>query len=161
VLLFVILFFVYPLKFVMGALSERILSHAGFPDPKAPNIFAEPHAGLLMMTYGLGWFAVFGVFALLYRHAYSKRQELQLSELEEFDTRQTLNAMMGSSAAGIVIACINLTGYLMPPGATADRVVWILLFLVIALVTSFARTRRRARAERRRMVASLRTAVEA
>ncbi|MEO7086669.1 MAG: TMEM175 family protein, partial [Gemmatimonadaceae bacterium] len=161
VLLFVILFFIYPLKFVMGALFERILSHAGFPDPNAVNIFKEPHADLLMMTYGIGWFAVFAVFALMYRHAYSKRDELQLSEIEEFDTRQTLTAMVGSSIAGIVIAGINLAGYLMPEGKAADRVAWILLAIVVVLAVTFGRTRRRARAERRRMIAGLRTAVEA
>ena len=70
VLLFVILFFVYPLKFVFTAIMERVLAHAGFPDPSAPNIFKDEHAPLLMLTYALGWSAVFGVFALLHRHAY-------------------------------------------------------------------------------------------
>ena len=41
----------------------------------------------LMIIFNLGYLAVFGVFVLLYWHAYRKRASLDLNELEEFDTR--------------------------------------------------------------------------
>jgi hypothetical protein len=40
----------------------------------------------LMVIFGVGYLAVFGVFVLLYSHAYRKRDELQLDKLEVFDT---------------------------------------------------------------------------
>ena len=37
--------------------------------------------------YGLGFFVLFCLFALLYRHAYKKRAELGLTPLEVFDVK--------------------------------------------------------------------------
>jgi hypothetical protein len=47
-------------------------------------------ARALLIIYGLGFAAVFGVFTLLYLYAYRKRQALELNELECHRTRQSL-----------------------------------------------------------------------
>jgi uncharacterized membrane protein len=79
VLLFIVLFYVYPLKFLWTNLlgGER----AGFS-------LAEGR--MLLVVYGLGGAAVFLVFVLLYRHAWRLRDELDLSPLERFDTRSAI-----------------------------------------------------------------------
>ena len=40
----------------------------------------------LMIIYGLGAFAVFIILMLMYRYAYKQADELELTELERFDT---------------------------------------------------------------------------
>jgi len=58
----------------------------------------------LMTIFDLGYLAVFGVFVLLFWHAYRKREALELNELERFDTRQT----MLESALNCGIAVVSL-----------------------------------------------------
>jgi uncharacterized membrane protein len=93
VLLFVVLFYVYPLKFVWTLLvnmalgvDNRVLSPAG--EMVAPVLGNQ--MGQLMIVFSLGYVAVFTVFALLYFRAYTKRGELKLNRLEVFDTRTEL-----------------------------------------------------------------------
>ena len=58
----------------------------------------------LMTIFNLGYLAVFGVFVLLFWHAYSKSEVLELNELERFDTRET----MLESALNCGIAIVSL-----------------------------------------------------
>jgi len=58
----------------------------------------------LMTIFNLGYLAVFGVFVLLFWHAYRKREALDLNELERFDTRESIQ----ESALNCGIAIISL-----------------------------------------------------
>jgi uncharacterized membrane protein len=88
-LLFVILFYVYPLKymftlFTMGILGQRV--HI----PPGGETF-------LFTIYGIGVTAVFWILAALYHHAWKCRDELQLNEVEQIDTLESVydNFFMG------------------------------------------------------------------
>src|ERR1700704_6556992 len=105
VLLFVILFYVYPLKFVFTLLVNGFTG--GHGDIALPNGTVEhmvensDQIAKLMVIFGAGYIAVFGVFVLLYWHAYRQRAALDLNELEVFDTRVdvqecALNVAIGS-----------------------------------------------------------------
>ncbi len=91
VLLFVVLFYVYPLKFVFTLMVNVFTGGGG--DFVLPNgtvehmITSSDQMAKLMRIFGAGYIAVFGVFVLLYWHAYRKRDDLDLNELEIFDTR--------------------------------------------------------------------------
>jgi uncharacterized membrane protein len=107
--LFLILFFVFPLKFILGTMMGRLLG-AGktirLPNGAVERVIAPGHLPVLMTIYGLGFTAISLIFALLYAHAYRKRHELDLNELEVFDTRRTLEAslhtvVMGSFIVGV------------------------------------------------------------
>jgi uncharacterized membrane protein len=76
-LLFFVLFYVYPLKFLFMAMFERSEIEA-----------AEARA--LYMIWSLGYAAVFAVFALLYLHAWRIRAQLELTPLETIRTRVSL-----------------------------------------------------------------------
>ncbi len=92
-LLFVVLFYVYPLKFLFTALVERIFfghNEVRLPNGNVVAMIEYDQMGTLMLVFGAGYFAVFLVFVLLYLHAYRKRHELQLSEIEIFDTRTSI-----------------------------------------------------------------------
>jgi uncharacterized membrane protein len=159
VLLFVILFFIYPLKFVFGTAVERILLHAGFPGMTDVQPLHGSGITLLFVAFSLGWMAVLGVFALLYRHAYSLRDQLELSPLEILDTEQSVWRCQVMLIPGLITAVMNLVVYFRP--GLQDPVAYggLTLLVLIALVT-----RRRVRGfkrQRNEVLASLRRAVEA
>jgi uncharacterized membrane protein len=158
VLLFVVLFFVYPLKYVFTSIMERVLAHAGFPDPAAPNLLKDQHAILLLVIYALGWMAVCGVFAQLHRHAYGKREELKLTPVEEFDTRMSVRTHTFNATIGLMLAAVNLTNYLLRSNKYGETVSVATTSVLLAIIALFIRWRRRARGERRDLVASFKAA---
>jgi len=105
VLLFVVLFYVYPLKFLFTSLVDRMMG--GHNEVRLPNgavaaVFEPGQTGTLMLIFGAGYFAVFAVFVLLYAHAYRKRHELQLNAFEVFDTRNDIQANMLNCLIAVV-----------------------------------------------------------
>jgi hypothetical protein len=159
VLLFVILFFIYPLKFVFGTLVERILLHAGFPGMTDVQPLGGPGIRLLFIAFGLGWVAVLGVFALLYRHAYSLREQLDLSSIELLDTRATMWRCQVAVIPGLVSALMNALVYLKP--AWTDSVSYVGVALIALVFVAVRRQRSLQRERRKEAVASLRQAAEA
>ena len=107
-LLFVVLFYVYPLKFLFSFLIDRFTGGHGevrLPNGNvAPMLESDNQFASLMVIFDLGYLAVFGVFVLLFWHAYRKRQELELNELERFDTRESIQ----ESALNCGVAVISL-----------------------------------------------------
>lgn len=107
-LLFVVLFYVYPLKFLFTFLVDRALG--GHGEVRLPNgnvvpmIESNEQMASLMTIFNLGYVAVFGVFVLLFWHAYRKREALELNELERFDTRESIL----ESALNCGIAVVSL-----------------------------------------------------
>ena len=98
-LLFVVLFYVYPLKFVwtfivnaLLGLGTTVQTAAGHAEP----VVRGEQIPMMLVVYGAGFAAVFAIFALLYLHAYRKRDLLELNKLECFDTWSELqeNALM-------------------------------------------------------------------
>lgn len=88
-LIFQILVYVYPLKFLTRYLFEAVvLIFQGrindilimYPDASSNSI------GFLMVFYGLGGASIFLTLAWLYHYAYSKREDLELNEYEIYTT---------------------------------------------------------------------------
>jgi hypothetical protein len=108
-LLFVVLFYVYPLKFLFSFLIDRFTG--GHGEVRLPNgnvvamIENYDQMASLMTIFNLGYLAVFGVFVLLFWHAYRKREVLELNELERFDTRESIQ----ESALNCGIALLSLS----------------------------------------------------
>lgn len=100
VLLFIVLFYVYPLKYLW---SHVTIGGAG-------SSFSASEARVLMEIYGLGGAAVFLIFVLLYRHAWQLRDELTLNDIERYDTRQAIidNALMAAVPAISVLLAATL-----------------------------------------------------
>jgi uncharacterized membrane protein len=107
-LLFVVLFFVYPLKFLFAYLvrafageSLLVAVQGGVLEP----MIRQEQTATLMLYYGAGYVAVFGIFLLLYVHVYRRRGELELAALEAFDTR----AGVRENAVNVVIGLLSVT----------------------------------------------------
>jgi uncharacterized membrane protein len=107
-LLFVVLFYVYPLKFVFTFLVSMFTGHKG--EVRLPNgttiamVENADQVARLMVIFSVGYLAVFGLFVLLYWHAYRKREKLELNELEVFDTRTDIR----ESALNVAIAALSI-----------------------------------------------------
>ncbi|MEO6326604.1 MAG: TMEM175 family protein [Thermoanaerobaculia bacterium] len=110
-LLFVVLFYVYPLKFLftylVNALSGASLQ-VELANGHVERMVGDGEAGKLMVIYGIGYCAVFGVFLLLYVHALRQASALELTELERFDTKQsilenTYNILIGLASLAVVL----------------------------------------------------------
>jgi hypothetical protein len=108
-LIFTVLFFVYPLKFFFGYIGESLWYRLGYPDKQALSLLVESRARMpeLILAYGIGWCVVFLVFSFMYAHAYSKRDELQLTAVEEFDTRESVLGARGSAFVGLMAGVTN------------------------------------------------------
>ena len=110
VLIFVVLFFVYPLKFlftvVVGGFSGGVL--ATHPVEEALQVSQVP---TLMVIYSLGFSAVATVFALLYRYAYKQRKDLALNEYECLRTRHAVINQVAMLILGLIVA---ITALLLP-----------------------------------------------
>lgn len=99
-LLFVVLFYAYPLKFVLTRLIGGL---TGYGLPAGDREFASLSAAdarLLMVAYSAGFVAVFAILALFYWNALRQRQRLGLGRLEVFDARAGARAHLLSVAIG-------------------------------------------------------------
>ncbi len=113
VLLFVVLFYIYPLKFLFSLLVNAWM---GIPpvfhraDGAEIPVIEGYQLPTLMLVYGAGFLAISLVFALLFWHAYRKRGELGLNALETLDTRISIGYAFINSAVGIVSILIAVLG---------------------------------------------------
>ncbi len=89
VLLFLVLFYVYPLKFLSSMFVGMITgSHGPTVQPDGSEVWPIQLAQIpeLMMIYGLGYALIFLVFGLLYANAYRQRNALGLNAAERVFT---------------------------------------------------------------------------
>jgi hypothetical protein len=99
-LLFVVLLYVYPLKFMFDSLFARFV-----PRIKPPQPLELWELANTVSIYSVGFIAIFVLFALLYRHALSRRHELALSDLEVFDARTNVaHHLISASVGGLSLA---------------------------------------------------------
>jgi hypothetical protein len=105
-LLFVVLFYVYPLKFLFGVAFG--VGGVSVQQGDVPSLF---------LIYGIGFAGVSLVLALLYIHAYRKSEELGLSEWERFVTRVSVGDHLGTMTIGLVSAGL---AQVVPSPATAS-----------------------------------------
>ena len=118
ILLFCMLFYVYPLKFLF-TLAIQTPQHPTFSDPLQLRE--------LMVIYGAGFCAIYICIVLLYANAWRQRAALGLNPLERTLTLSYMTGYLGSVLAGalcIVVAC------LLPP-QRAGLAGWI--FFVIGI----------------------------
>ena len=102
-LLFVVLFYVYPLKFLFTAAFSffiPVMSHRLEVTPaELARIFA---------IYAAGYVVLFGMFGMLYLQAYRKRDQLGLTPLEVLDVRDSGGAHLVSAGVGVLAALVAL-----------------------------------------------------
>ncbi len=99
VMLFLVLFYVYPLKFLFNISVTGLLFGAG-----PPVSINGSQLSMLLMIYGLDSSRVYLAMTLLYLHAWRLRDALELTELEKFDTRYIIRRLLTLCAVGLIAA---------------------------------------------------------
>lgn len=101
VLLFLVLVYVYPLKFLFQVLYKLFMAGITSDDEKIKYLFSEvikrEDAQELMIIYGLGGAAVFILLAIMYWVAHNRKKPLGLSKIELYHTKTSIydNLVMG------------------------------------------------------------------
>jgi uncharacterized membrane protein len=96
-----VLFFVYPLKFLFTLLTVQLF---GIEMHDAPHLDDYHQGQVIYLIYGLGFAGVWGLYAALYAYALSKKEELQLNELEVIRTRDSL----GENLVYVVVCALSI-----------------------------------------------------
>lgn len=108
-LLFVVLFYIYPLKFMFDSMFGQFFTSAE-PGTRAIVPMTLRQLANASAIYALGFIVLFAMFALLYRHAYARRSVLGLTRLDEFDVRMYAGHHLVSVAVGIVALLVATLG---------------------------------------------------
>jgi len=147
-LLIVALFFVYPLKFIISFLLSYtkfiILILLGLEYDKAAFIElvtlinSWEKLPLIMIIYSSGYFAIILCFALLYRHAYANKEELEFSDMEEAYTHSTLTKYWIQCGVSLLSIAIALGAYFSPMPSLAI-LAGVVYFLIGPLIYVFSK----------------------
>jgi uncharacterized membrane protein len=141
-LLFLVVLFVYPLKFVSTLLFAPWMGlnlSVRRPDGSLVAPIQPGQEPAMMIIFGMGYAAVFIVFALLHVHALRRARQLGLDELERVDTHEHLRENLINAASGIVsIVVAAATKSLAKSGA-----VYLISAIALAASTVWSASRRR------------------
>ena len=134
VMLFLVLFYVYPLKFLFN-FSITSLFFGGSAQPVS---MTRLQFSTLLVIYGLGFAAVYFAMTMLYVHAYRLRDALKLTELEKFDTRYQIFRLITLVAFGLIAALLAR----IPVLRSWSSLVYLLLFPILRTSRVIHRRRR-------------------
>jgi uncharacterized membrane protein len=113
VLLFVVLFYVYPLKFLFTLTLIILTRRSAQPSEHAQVIIYLNQIPTLIVIFCIGFIAVATVFGLLYSYALRKRVQLDLSEYELVVTRGKIADCVVIALTGVITV---VTAVLLPLG---------------------------------------------
>lgn len=118
--LFMLLLYVYPLKYLFNILGSALWL-------KVRSLFGEPSEAVklkieqlnssnfggdqwqdLMVLYGVGIAVIYLLFMAMYYHAYRQREELELNELEVYETRERMFSYIVLAGIPIISVLIAL-----------------------------------------------------
>jgi uncharacterized membrane protein len=137
-LVFTVLVYVYPLRFMFALMVTWFGRLGGVPLNGGATIRDVGDVNRLFALYGVGFTAMSAAILLLYVHAWSRRDDLELDDNERFITRSTIGAWGILASAGILS---TITSLLIPahwPGAAG----WIYALLGPLMPLYGARMRR-------------------
>jgi uncharacterized membrane protein len=99
VLLFIVVFYAYPMKFMFTRLISGTILGVG---PGIDQGMSLTSGRILMISYSAGFVALFGTFMLLHWNALRQRQPLKLDALGVYDARASMRRHFISVAIGLV-----------------------------------------------------------
>ncbi len=132
-LVFTVLVFVYPLRFMMNALVSAMANSVGLsigPDMHTLGIVGVRDANQMFVIYGIGFMTMSIAIALLNLHAWRHRESLELTASERTETRVELATWAVLSAAGLLS---TLTAALFPDSIPVAGWPYCLLGIVLPL----------------------------
>lgn len=113
ILLFLVLFYVYPLKFLFTLAVDQLMGRGDTvtlaTGAVVPRIGLD-QSPLLLAIYGAGYLAVSLTFAILYAYAYRLREALALDRAEAIETRAGVERHLLMGGVGILSILVALFG---------------------------------------------------
>ena len=103
ILLILVLFYVYPLKFLFSLLFGMITNIDFFHDATAKGevVLTQQQFPQLVMVYSAGYAAIWLIFYWMYRHAWKFRKYLHLTPYETEDTLKQLRGALMNMLIGV------------------------------------------------------------
>ncbi|HYV93565.1 MAG TPA: TMEM175 family protein [Chitinophagales bacterium] len=134
ILIFVVLFYVYPLKFLFSLLTTgNVVNQDGTEVHRISFVYEVKQ---LMLVYSAGFAAVYLMLFFLFLHAWNKRTELSLNNVELFNLKTEMFMNIIVSGFGVVVM---LTALLLSDEYAGNSWIW---FLFIGPVVSVFYSRR-------------------
>ncbi len=125
-LLAMVLFSVYPLKFLVFSISDAI-GHRHEYSLKVEDFYA------LILVYNGGVAGIFSLLALMYCNAYFRRKELNLTPVEIFDTKSHLYSHLFPASVAVFVILVATFGgkyrYISMAGWNLMATLWIFDFV--------------------------------
>jgi uncharacterized membrane protein len=129
-LLFTVLFYVYPLKFLFNLITIQVLAPGAVADEThklVPVFSAAWQIRELMVVYGAGFAATYFLLAALYWNAWLQRDLLHLNKLERTLTLTYMWDLFGVACVGLLCGGVAM----IIPARQAGNAGWI--FFVIGI----------------------------
>lgn len=147
ILLFLILFYVYPLKFLFKILytifAGIFTGNTSLIEELFQSSIQPEQTGNLMVIYGLGAASIFFVLTLMYGYAGKISDELELSALEKFETNDSIFYNLAST----IIPLISVLTAVIIPGRLGFTLSGFTYFLFppTMIIFSILRNKRKAK----------------
>lgn len=136
ILLFLVLVFVYPLKFLFTFLFD-LFNALAFNDRETINyllktVIRQDELNMLMVVYGLGAASIFLALAWLYGTALNRKKDLALTKIELFYTKTSFyhNLIMASVPLLSIIIAIVSVGQTVQRFSIAGFIYWLYPFIL-------------------------------
>jgi uncharacterized membrane protein len=127
--LFMVLLFVYPLKFLFA-----------FATSDSASVFSSPEQQThLMIIYGAGYAAIELLYAAMYGRAWQRRRHLRLNPLEECITASNFWNYIGIASVGLICCAI---AHFLPPNRSGRAGYGFFLLIVWGRIHAFVSKRR-------------------
>jgi uncharacterized membrane protein len=105
-LLFTVLFYVFPLKFLFTLVVNMLLGQPSFEAAYT----REGEGSTLMIVYGVGYIVVFVTFAAMYFNVLRRRASMQLNRLEAFEASAGVVTFLALASVGVLSIAFVLVG---------------------------------------------------
>jgi uncharacterized membrane protein len=149
VLLFVVLFYVYPMKFLWTMLAQvlsggpmDVVGSSGTLEP----ILQRHDSASLLRVYSVGFTAIFICLAFLYLRAYWSRRRLGMNDLEVFDTKSGVWENFGVASIGVLVILLTT---ILPPTYAGIAGLFYMFIGVVKWIHGHQHIKRRQRLEAR------------
>lgn len=123
ILLFLVLFYVYPLKFLFAAVTGALEGKA---------IGTRDDAVTLFTIYGLGFAGIFLLFVFLYLHALRLKDQLKLTPAEILSTKMLLYMYVAYVGIGVLSTIVAIVT---PEGMNVGYAGWVYFLIGPASAT--------------------------
>jgi uncharacterized membrane protein len=146
ILLFQIVFYMFPLKFLFILSTRSMLGGSlmvAVPGNGLVSMIETDQLRTLIYLFGVGWTAVWFIFTLMYREALREREALRLNELEVFHTRISVIENLIGASFGIVSMLI-VSFIAMPAGFSLASLIYLALFPISWIMRLLTEKERRA-----------------